>query len=100
MTMTIDWDFTAQSFLDQLPEQDQKRVLHAVERLGSASGRLDTSRLENLPSLPAQAGTDNHLLRVGNDLRVVLQRHDNAIRIIDVFRQSQIEGLRQLQRHD
>jgi len=100
MTMTIDWDFTAQSFLDQLPEQDQKRVLHAVERLGSAPGRLDMSRLENLPSLPAQAGTDNHLLRVGNDLRVVLQRHDNAIRIIDVFRQSQIEGLRQLQRHD
>jgi hypothetical protein len=95
-TMTFDWDFTAQSFMDQLPATDQNRVLVAVERLLGSWPKIDVASVHRLRS---SADGEEYLLRVSGDLRVVFRPVDQTIRIVDVFRRSQLEGQRALQPH-
>jgi hypothetical protein len=95
--MAIDWEFTAQSFMDQLAPANQSRVLYAVERLRGHPPEIDAAQIQQLPTV---AGGEEYLLRVGDDLRVVFQRNDYGVRIVDVFRRSQLEGIGQLQLQD
>lgn len=94
--MPVDWDFTAQSFMDQLPPTEQSRILYAVERLRGLPPEIDPSQIRRLPAV---AGHAEYLLRVGEDWRVVFRRDDHAVRVVDVFRRSQLEERRQLQPH-
>lgn len=91
----IDWDFTAQSFMDQLPASDRSKVLYAVERLRELRHPIADARIVRLQT----AGQEEYVLRVGDDLRVAFQREDEAIRVVDVFRRSQLEDVRQLLPH-
>jgi mRNA-degrading endonuclease RelE of RelBE toxin-antitoxin system len=90
--MKLEWTFTAESYLDQLPQEERSKVLHAVESLPTAWDSLGGARLNRL------AGDDNDLysLRVGADLRVIVLRENDVITIIDVIRRSQVDGLRRL----
>jgi hypothetical protein len=94
--ITTDWDFTAQSFMDQLPLTDQNRILVAVERLRESWPKFDPASVQRLPS-PIRR--KEYLLRVSRDLRVVFQPDDLTIRVVDVFRRSQLEEGRELQPH-
>jgi mRNA-degrading endonuclease RelE of RelBE toxin-antitoxin system len=93
--MTIDWDFTAQNFMDQLPPAERSKVLYAVERLPEMRHKVDNVRIARLPA-PSQ---EEYVLRVGDDFRVVFQLADDWIRIVDVFRRSQLEDVPQFQPH-
>jgi mRNA-degrading endonuclease RelE of RelBE toxin-antitoxin system len=90
--MKVDWDFTAEAFLDQLPSQERGKVLRAVQRLSTAPEGSKETQLEKL------AGVQNDLysLRVGGDLRILIRSSNNVITVVDVVRQSQVEGLRRL----
>jgi len=46
--MKLEWNFTAESYLDQLPSTERSRVLHAVERLPTTWDSLDGTRLNRL----------------------------------------------------
>ena len=94
--MDVDWNFTAQIFLDQLPHQDRVRVEHAVDRLANDwDGPHRERRMRLEPGSSAQDG-DLYALRVGHDLRVLFHRRGDVILIVDVVRSGQIEGLREL----
>lgn len=97
--MQVDWDFTAQTYLDQLAPQEQTKVQHAVERLRTNWDQLERSRLFQLSPSPSGEKGKLYSLRVGNDLRVLLRRHEKTITIVDVVRYGQIDGLRQLRHH-
>jgi hypothetical protein len=89
--MTLEWTFTAESYLDQLSPEERSKVLHAVERLPSEWGRLGGARLTQLE------GEENlYSLLVGADLRVLVRRRDNVVTVVDVVRKSQVDGLRRL----
>jgi mRNA-degrading endonuclease RelE of RelBE toxin-antitoxin system len=90
--MKVDWDFTAEAFLDQLPSQERAKVVHAVQRLSTAPDGSNETQLEKL------AGIQNDLysLRVGGDLRVLVRKRNESITVVDVVRRSQVEGLRRL----
>jgi mRNA-degrading endonuclease RelE of RelBE toxin-antitoxin system len=92
--MKVDWDFTAEAFLDQLPPQERARVVHAVHRLSTAADGSTETHLKKL------AGVQNDLysLRVGGDLLVLLGKGNETITVVDVVRRSQVEGLRRLHR--
>jgi mRNA-degrading endonuclease RelE of RelBE toxin-antitoxin system len=92
--MKIDWDFTAQTFLDQLPAHEQARVTHAVTQLGANWDGLEGKQLSQVNG----ALSELFSLRVGGDLRVLLRRRGDTIVVVDVVRRSQIEGLRHLRR--
>lgn len=92
--MKLEWDFTAESYLDQLPPEERSKVLHAVERLPAVwdDNSPGHNRLHRL-----RGGQDNlYSLRVGNDLRVLVSRRDDVINVVDVVRRSQIDGLRRI----
>jgi hypothetical protein len=74
--MTLAWDDTAQSYLDQLPLEEQRRIAHPLD------GGL--ARL--------------YAVRVGADLRVPLRRDDAIVTVVDIVRRSQIEGFRRASR--
>jgi mRNA-degrading endonuclease RelE of RelBE toxin-antitoxin system len=99
IAMNVDWDFTAQTYLDQLPPQEQTKVLHAVERLGAGWPQVEEPRHIQLIASSSEEKGNLYSLRVGNDLRVLFRRQGEAITIVDVVRRSQIDGLRQLRRH-
>jgi mRNA-degrading endonuclease RelE of RelBE toxin-antitoxin system len=90
--MKVDWDFTAEAFLDQLPSQERAKVVHAVQRLSTAQDRSNETQLMKL------AGTQSDLysLRVGGDLRVLVRKGNDTITVVDVVRRSQVDGLRRL----
>lgn len=92
--MKVDWDFTAEAFLDQLPSQERAKVIHAVQRLSTVP---DDS---NGPQLTKLAGVQSDLysLRAGSDLRVLLRKRNESVTVVDVVRRSQVEGLRRLQK--
>jgi mRNA-degrading endonuclease RelE of RelBE toxin-antitoxin system len=90
--MNIGWDLAAQAFFDQLPAQEQARVMHAVQRLATAPGGWDESHLAKLTG--PLSGL--YSLRAGGDLRVLIRRHDDGFTIVDVVRRTQVEGLRRL----
>ena len=90
--MELEWTFSAESYLDQLPHEERSKVLHAVERLSAGWDSLHNGRLTLLTG--DQGGL--YSLRVGADLRVIVRRQENVILVIDVVRRSQIDGLRQL----
>ena len=77
--MELEWTFSAESYLDQLPHEERLKVLHAVERLSTGWDTPHDGRLRRL------TGDQGNLysLRVGADLRVIVRR-------------SQIDGLRRL----
>jgi hypothetical protein len=94
--MKVDWEFAAQTYLDQLPLQEQGRVAHAVEEL---SANWDEQKLTNLSRMfvsGANPQMELYVLPVGRDLRVVLRQQGDAIIIVDVIKLRQIEGLRKL----
>ena len=88
--MKLEWNFTAESYLDQLPSTERSRVLHAVERLPTTWDSLDGTRLNRLKG----DQTDLFPLRVGSDLRVLVRRRDDVITVVDVVRRGQVDGLR------
>jgi mRNA-degrading endonuclease RelE of RelBE toxin-antitoxin system len=92
LDMKVDWDFTAEAFLDQLPSQERAKVIHAVQRLSSTPDSSNEIQLKKL------AGVQNDLysLRVGGDLRILVRKRNDAITVVDVIRRSQVEGLRRL----
>lgn len=91
--MNLEWTFTAESYLDQLSPAEKSRVLHAVERLPEEWDRLDSVQL-NLIGRGGHAAL--YSLRVGADFRVLVERRDQGIFVVDVVRTSQIDGLRRL----
>jgi mRNA-degrading endonuclease RelE of RelBE toxin-antitoxin system len=92
--MKVDWDFTAEAFLDQLPAHERAKVVHAVQRLSTVPDGSNEAQLTKL----AGVQSDLYSLRAGNDLRVLLRRHNETITVVDVVRRSQVEGLRRLQK--
>ena len=90
--MNLEWDFTAEAYLDQLPSQERARVVHAVERLPLTWASLDKTQLQKLTGSQG----DLFSLRVGADLRILVRRRDDTITVVDVVRRSQVEGLRKL----
>ena len=87
--MLMEWTFIAESYLDQLPEVARTQVMHALEGLPSAWDKLPGTLLAPL----GENGQNLFVLRVGDDLRVLLRR-GAAITVIDVVRRNQIDGLR------
>jgi mRNA-degrading endonuclease RelE of RelBE toxin-antitoxin system len=88
--MEVEWDYTAEVFLDQLPSQEQAKVIHAVQRLATArDGETQLTRV---------AGVENDLysLRVAGDLLVLVRKGNGTINVVDVVRRSQVEALRRL----
>jgi mRNA-degrading endonuclease RelE of RelBE toxin-antitoxin system len=96
--MKVDWDFTAQTYLDQLSPQEQAKVLLAVKRLESDSPQVEQSHVTKLAAASHGENGNLYSLRVGNDLRVLFRRLGKAVTILDVVRRSQIDRLRQLRR--
>jgi mRNA-degrading endonuclease RelE of RelBE toxin-antitoxin system len=93
--MTLEWTFTAESYLDQLSPEERSKVLHAVERLPVEWGHLGGARLNQLE------GEENlYSLRVGADLRVLVRRRNDVVTVVDVVRRSQVDGLRRLANAD
>jgi mRNA-degrading endonuclease RelE of RelBE toxin-antitoxin system len=90
--MKVDWDFTAEAFLDQLPSQERAKVVHAVQRLATVSDGSNETQLTKLAGVP----NDLYSFRVGGDLRVLLRKRNETITVVDVVRRSQVEGLRRL----
>jgi mRNA-degrading endonuclease RelE of RelBE toxin-antitoxin system len=90
--MKVDWDFTAEAFLDQLPSEERAKVLRAVQRLSTAPDGSNETQLKKL----AGAQNDLYSLRVGGDLRVLIRVSDDIITVVDVVRRSQVDGLRRL----
>ena len=92
LNMKLEWSFTAESYLDQLSKVERSRVRHAVEHLPASWDSLEGTRLYRLK------GDQNDLfsLRVGSDLRVLMQRRDDVITVVDVVRRSQVDGLRRV----
>lgn len=90
--MNLEWSLTAESYFDQLPSAERSRVLHMVKDLAA---RWDTLEGTHLRRLFGDQG-DLFSLRVGSDLRVIVQRRDNVITVVDVVRRSQIDGLRRV----
>lgn len=88
--MPVEWSFTAESYLDQLPHAARAQVLHALEGLPGAWDGLLGSRLAPVKG----ERPDLFQLRVGGDLRVLLRRRGAVITVVDVVRRSQIDGLR------
>ena len=90
--MNLEWDLTAESYFDQLPSVERSRVLHVVKDLAT---RWDGIKETHLHRLPGDQG-NLFSLRVGSDLRVIVQRRDDVITVVDVVRRSQIDGLRRV----
>lgn len=90
--MDLNWSLTALSYLDQLPPTERLRVLHAVEQVSTNWDSLEGTRLHRLRS----DQDDLFSLRAGSDLRVLVQRSDDVVTVVDVVRRSQIEGLRRI----
>jgi hypothetical protein len=92
LDMKLEWNFTAESYLDQLPSVERSRVLHVVKQLPTSWDGFEGTRLHRLK------GDQNDLfsLRVGSDLRVLVRRRDDVITVVDVVRRSQVDGLRRV----
>lgn len=90
--MNLEWTFTAETYLDQLPPEERAKVLHVIERLPTEWDSLGAPQLQKLSG----AKEELYSLRVGADLRVVFRRQANVIIIVDVVRRSQIDGLRRI----
>lgn len=90
--MNLEWNLTAGSYFDQLPAVERSRVLHVVKDLAANWDRLEGHQLHRLAGDPG----DLFSLRVGSDLRVIVQRHGKVITVVDVIRRSQLDGLRRV----
>jgi len=90
--MPLEWNLTAESYLDQLPSVERSKVLHAVEQLSANWDRLEGTRLHRLVG----GQNDLYSLRAGSDLRVLVLRRGDLITVVDVVRKSQIDGLRRV----
>ena len=86
--MNIEWDYTAEVYLDQLPLQERARVVHTVDKLATEWARLEGGQLQRL------SWDDLYALRVGGDLRVLVRRQDDVVVVVDVIRRAQIDSLR------
>jgi hypothetical protein len=92
--MTIVWDFTAQTLLDQLPANDQMRVERAVAGL---EGEAASARRDEVVTLVSKTGAQPiYTLRAGLDYIVIFERDGDNIVVVDVVRRGQIESLREL----
>ncbi|BBK36748.1 hypothetical protein STAQ_18260 [Allostella sp. ATCC 35155] len=96
--MNVEWDYTARAFLSQLPVQEQHRVFHAVDRLSGNWDALRGSLLFAVAPVGPADERDLYRLQAGQDLSVLLRRRGDTIIVVDVVRQGQIDGLRQLRR--
>jgi len=90
--MKVEWDYTAEVFLDQLPSQEQAKVVHAVRRLATAPDGSNETQLTKL----AGVQDDLYSLRVAGDLLVLVRKDNEIITVVDVVRRSQVEALRRL----
>lgn len=90
--MNLEWTLTASSYFDQLSPAEQSRVLHTVKDLATGWDRFEGNQLQKL------AGDPDGLfsLRVGFDLRVIVQRNGEVVTVVDVIRRGQIDGLRRV----
>jgi hypothetical protein len=90
--MKLEWAFTAETYLDQLPLRERSKILHAVDRLPEEWDGLIGDSLNRLTG----DGGELYALRAGSDLLVLLTRRDDLISVVDVVRKSQVDGLRRL----
>jgi len=88
--MKLEWDYTAETFFDQLPADQQARVLRSVEALPAEWDLLEGTQMQRLLGFES----DLYTLRIGLDLIVLVRRENDRIRIVDIVRRSQIDGLR------
>ena len=93
--MNVEWNFTAQTYLDQLSSEERVRTERAVGRLRDNWDALHATALSRVTG-GSPAGADLLALQVGHDLRVLLRRQKDTIVVVDVVRRGQIEGLRGL----
>lgn len=93
--MVIVWGFTAQAFLDQLPQRQKGAVEQAVSRLAHNFDKLKETHLKALTGFREREGEEKYYsFRVGADLTVILARYSgDVIEVVDIVRQSQIERL-------
>jgi mRNA-degrading endonuclease RelE of RelBE toxin-antitoxin system len=97
--MKIDWEFTAQTFFDQLPKREQDQVARSVDFVAKNwEAALMRAQLKALQAPDKNTGNQLYSLRAGSDLRVLMFRRENSIVVVDVVRQSQIERLRSIRR--
>ncbi len=85
--MTVQWQFPAQTYLDQLSDQDQRRVRFAVERAEAGASGPDYEDPIDV------AGEVLQVLRAGPEYRVLLKRSGEDLTVVDVVRWGQIVGL-------
>lgn len=91
--MQVLWELTARSFFDQLSKRDQAAVERSVLRVAENWEQLERTHLKQLIGVTDERGRPLMMLRVGNDLRVLLYRIDQRVVIVDILRRSQIERL-------
>jgi len=88
--MQVEWEYTAETFFDQLSRPDQAKVLHALDRLSNDSDGRAVNELHKI------AGSEEDLfsLLAGADIIVVMRKQDDKIIVVDVVPKRQIEGMR------
>lgn len=93
--MEVEWTLAAQTFFDQLQPPDRARATHAIERASHDWDGLPRELLHMLSEV-GHGGGELYDLRVGADLRVILERCGQTIRIVDIVQRRQIDALRDL----
>jgi hypothetical protein len=91
--MQVLWELTARSFFDQLSKRDQAAVERSVLRAAENWEHLGPTHLKQVIGVSDKNGRPLMVLRVGGDLRVLLNRIDKRVVVVDVLRRSQIERL-------
>jgi hypothetical protein len=93
--MKVEWSLAAANFFDQLSFSDRSRVRHAAERLDEVLESAPGAKFERLKT---DSDVPSFAYRVSPDLRLVFERRQDKIVILDVIRRGQLEGLRNLRR--
>lgn len=92
-------DLTPQMFIDQLSPQEKRVVMRRLYAIKAARTPADL----NLPGFalklyPQKGEEILYSMRAGNDLRILFTYRNNTFVVLDVVRNSQIEGLAHGQR--
>ena len=85
MAIDVRWDFTAQSYFDQLPPEMRSDIAAAIDRVSMG----DRSRVRVI-----EAGMSE--LRMNEDYRIVFTQKGNVITILDVISKRQVDALQRL----
>lgn len=87
--MQTEWDYVAQSVLDQLGPHDRALVVAAVER---ACADWDAAPLLRVV-VPGPGGGTEYVLQAGAEFRVFVSRSPDRLTVLDVVPRKQIAAL-------